>query len=416
MEKTLTETQLYTLLESMRLINSTLDLDQLLSIIMKEITENLNAERGTLYIVDHGKNEIWSKIAQGDKKLVIRQAIGKGLSGHVAKTGKSLNIRDAYSDARFNPEFDKKSGFRTCSVLCIPVFDMNHRIIAILQILNKKNGFFTQEDQVFTSVFADYISLAIQNAQLYQEALERKRLENEIALAGEIQKMLLPSQSPQLADYDVYSFQQPSRHIGGDYYDFFLNEDNLFFILADVAGKGTPAALLMANLQATIRGQSLLNVSAKKCLEISNKLLYHSTDKRTFVSLFYGILDTHKHTLSYSNAGQNIPILFSIESESFLLTTHGLALGLQENVSYRMEKVNINPGEMLIIYTDGISESMNEKMEEFGEERLLKIVEENKEISASKLIYKIIGAANEHSGNTSQSDDMTLVVVKRKFE
>ena len=140
MEFQLTESQLYTLLNSMRLINSTLDLDELLAIIMNEVTENLEADRSTLYLVDEDKNEIWSKIAQGDNKLIIRQAIGKGISGYVAKSGEILNIEDAYQDQRFNPQVDKKSGYRTKSILCMPVRDKSGKILAVLQALNKNTG------------------------------------------------------------------------------------------------------------------------------------------------------------------------------------------------------------------------------------------------------------------------------------
>ena len=184
MKKLLSQSQLHTLLESTKLINSTLDLDKLLNLIMNEITTNLDADRSTLYIVDDTKREIWSKIAQGDKKLEIRQPIGKGISGYIAETGEVINIENAYQDPRFNPDVDKKSGYHTESILCMPVRDKNKKIIAVLQILNKKKGCFTKEDELFISVFSDYIALAIQNAQLYQEALERKKLEDEMAIAG----------------------------------------------------------------------------------------------------------------------------------------------------------------------------------------------------------------------------------------
>jgi len=256
---------------------------------------------------------------------------------------------------------------------------------------------------------------------IYRDITERKKAEEariksreQARMARDIQINFLPKSNPEIPGYDIAGINIPAMEVGGDYYDFIpLNNNRLAIGVGDVSGKGLPASLVMANLQATIRGQSMLNVSSKECLESSNKLLYHSTDKRIFVSLFYGILDTKNHTLSYSNAGQNIPLLFSLNEKPLPLKTHGLVLGIKEDVSYRMKQVKINPGEMLIIYTDGISESMNYKMEDFGEERLLEIVEKNKMLSASKLVYKIIGAANQHSGNTPQSDDMTLVVVKR---
>ncbi len=419
MEKTLTETQLYTLLESMRLINSTLDLGELLAIIMKEITENLNAERSTLYIVDHSRQEIWSKIAQGDKKLVIRQAIGKGISGYVAKTGKPLNIKDAYTDSRFNPEIDKKSGFRTRSVLSVPVFDMSKRIIAILQILNKKDGFFSQKDQTFTSVFADYISLAIQNAQLYQEALERKRLENEIAVASEIQKMLLPSQLPQLENYEVYAFQQPSRYIGGDYYDFFQNSENLFFILADVAGKGTPAALLMANLQATVHNLLGKCQNNQELIAMINNHLCSVTPVDKYATLVWGDLDLKTDEFRYIIAGHIPPLLFKQKDHSLhvtALTVSNIPVGMLPKVDFQQGSINLAPGELLIIYSDGITEAQNKRDQMFDDTRLINIVKRNINKRLDEIGSKIIHRVKEFARGGVYEDDITLLMVRRKPE
>ena len=285
MKKLLSQSQLHTLLESTKLINSTLDLDKLLNLIMNEITTNLDADRSTLYIVDDTKREIWSKIAQGDKKLEIRQPIGKGISGYIAETGEVINIENAYQDPRFNPDVDKKSGYHTESILCMPVRDKNKKIIAVLQILNKKKGCFTKEDELFISVFSDYIALAIQNAQLYQEALERKKLEDEMAIAGEIQKMLLPDSAPQYKNFGIYSFHRSSRRVGGDYYDFFDRDGHLSFILADVSGKGIPAALLMANLQATTQNALLGQHTNTEIVERINQHLFSITPSDKYATM-----------------------------------------------------------------------------------------------------------------------------------
>jgi len=193
-----------------------------------------------------------------------------------------------------------------------------------------------------------------------------------------------------------------------------MDDYSIAICLGDISGKGMPAALLMSNLQATVRGQAFLNTSAETCLERSNVLLFRSTDKRTFVSLFYGILDFQKHTLSYANAGHNEPILFSSEEKPVILRTRGLVLGIRENETYIKDEVPINHGDILVIYSDGISEAMNDLMEEFGDEKLKSIVENNSDISAVRLIERITKAAKKHIGNAQQNDDMTLIVVKRK--
>jgi sigma-B regulation protein RsbU (phosphoserine phosphatase) len=417
MKRTLTETQLYTLLESMKLINSTLDLDELLAIIMQEITINLHADRGTLYIVDETSREIWSKIAQGDKKLEIRQAIGKGISGHVAKTGESINIPDAYKDPRFNPAVDKKSGYRTRSILCLPVLDKTGKIIAVLQLLNKKNGRFNKKDQQFASVFADYISLAIQNAQLYQEALERKRLENEIELAGEIQKMLIPASPPRLDNYEIFAYHHPSKFIGGDYFDFFLKPDSLSLIVADVSGKGIPAAMLMANLQATVHNLLSKTQSNKEIVSIINKHLYSVTTPDKYATLVWGDLRLTDHSLRYITAGHVPPLLFSKNGKSIQaseLPQASIPVGMMPEFDFEEGMVQLHANDLLLVCSDGITEAQNKTEEMFESSRLKTIVQKNYLQPLDVIGNKIIQQVKDFSRNGSYEDDISLVMLRRK--
>ncbi|NIT61600.1 MAG: SpoIIE family protein phosphatase, partial [Aliifodinibius sp.] len=226
---------------------------------------------------------------------------------------------------------------------------------------------------------------------------------------------LLPKSNPDIARFDIAGLSIPAENVGGDYYDFIqLDKQRLAIGLGDVSGKGMAAALVMSNLQATIRAQTLFNMDVNECLERANKLLFHSTDSKTFASLFYGILDTQENALTYANAGQNIPFIFSQNKNATLLKTHGLALGMQEDVNYRKDKIFLNPGEKLLIYSDGITEAMNEQMIEFGEKRLLKIVQQYEGNSASELVDKIIAAVNFHVGKASQNDDRTIIFLIRK--
>jgi PAS domain S-box-containing protein len=257
---------------------------------------------------------------------------------------------------------------------------------------------------------------------IYRDITERKKAEEarirsqeEARMARDIQINLLPKSNPKIRNYDIAGLSIPAENVGGDYYDFIqLDKHRLAVGLGDVSGKGIAASLVMSNLQATIRSQTLDDMDVNECLERANKLLFNSTDARTFVSLFYGILDTQKNTLSYANAGQNIPLLFSRDTKAVLLQTHGLALGIQEDVSYRKDEISLNPGERLLIYSDGITEAMNEKMIEFGEKRLIEIVHQCEHDSASQLVEKIIEVVNLHAGEAAQNDDRTIIVLSRK--
>jgi len=254
--------------------------------------------------------------------------------------------------------------------------------------------------------------LAELNRQLGSKVEEQMA---QLELASRIQKDLLPKDMPEIEGYEIVGRNLPAKTVGGDYFDFIsLDESRIAICLGDVCGKGLPASLLMANLQATVRGQACFSADARQCLERSNKLLYDSTDMKTFVSLFYGILDIAKHSLRYANAGQNWPLIFSPGKPSVALQTSGLVLGAMEKVSYEEEEVIINPGDLLVIYSDGICEAMDEKYEEFGDQRLQEIVTLYKDASAREVVERILSAVELFTRGAEQSDDMTLVVVKRR--
>jgi PAS domain S-box-containing protein len=257
---------------------------------------------------------------------------------------------------------------------------------------------------------------------IYRDITERKKAEEarirsreEARMAREIQINLLPDSNPEIPGFDIYGVSIPAENVGGDYYDFIHLENHQLAIgLGDVSGKGLAAALVMSNLQATIRGQAMLRIKADECLQRANKLLFDSTDSKTFVSLFYGILDTKNHVISYANAGQNTPLLFSTKNIPIPLKKHGLALGIQHETNYELEKISLDPGDRLLIFSDGITEAMNKRLEEFGEKRLQQVVQEFKGRSAKILVHQIIEAINLHVNDAPQNDDRTLIVLIRK--
>ncbi len=257
---------------------------------------------------------------------------------------------------------------------------------------------------------------------IYRDITERKkagearlRASEEARMARHIQMNLLPKSNPDVAGYEIAGKNIPALNVGGDYFDFiWLDEHRLAIAIGDVSGNGLAASLVMANLQATIRSQALIGVDPKECLERANKLLFRSTDARTFVSLFYGTLDVQNHTLCYASAGQDMPILFSAGARPVTLQTRGIVLGVKEDASYEKGEISLSPDDRLLIYTDGICEAMNERMEEFGEERLSEIVQRNDQAPVAELVETILAAVNDHVGNAAGSDDMTLILLRRK--
>jgi sigma-B regulation protein RsbU (phosphoserine phosphatase) len=240
-------------------------------------------------------------------------------------------------------------------------------------------------------------------------------MQEEMRLAHKIQAALLPHEPPDVPGYDVSGKSISATAGGGDYYDFLkAGEDRWILCLGDVAGKGMPAALLMANVQATLRSQILRGLSPADCLEQSNSLVLKSTDPDRFATAFFGALDVREHILCYSNAGHNPPMLFRPGTEPVSLEAGGTILGCFEGSCYDEDRVGFRAGDVLVIYSDGISEAANEAGEQFGEARICDTAMAHIEDSTEDLLIKLTEAAGAHAGTATPADDMTVMVVKRK--
>jgi sigma-B regulation protein RsbU (phosphoserine phosphatase) len=402
------------LLEATKVVNSTLDLDKLLRVILETALRIVDGDRGTVYLVDEGRNELWSKVLQGSERVKIRLAMGKGIAGYVGATGDTLNIPDAYLDPRFNPAVDRKTGYKTKTILCMPMKDKDEKIIGVFQLLNKRHGLFTGEDEHFIAALSVHAAIAIENARLYEQERQKAALEKELIAAREVQMSLLPKTLPAAEGYQFAAASLPAKEVAGDLYDFMnMESGRIALLLGDVSGKGLPAALLMANLQGTLRDQTFLNFSPRDCLSNSNTLLHHNTSPEKFVTLFYAILDTARHDVRYANAGQDHPFLIRPDGSADRLKEGGIPLGVLSQFPYGEASIRFEPGSVLVICSDGISEAVNRKEEQFGEERLGAFLREHRHQSAEELLNGVLSAVKQHIGNTPQFDDITIVVVKR---
>ena len=239
-------------------------------------------------------------------------------------------------------------------------------------------------------------------------------LREEMRMAKEIQLNLLPKSIPQVDGYQIAAVNLPARDVGGDYYDFIkLDDDRLVFCLGDITGKGMPAAMLMANLQAALRSQTIVQSDCSKCLSIVNKLLFQNTQSDRFATLFMGVLDSKRNVIEYCNGGHDEPLHFIKGNQPKGLEATGLLLGCFENTEYSNGEVELQPGELIVIYSDGITESMNDNEEEFGLERMVQIIHDNQKSSADKIMEEVLFNVKSHSKGVPQSDDVTLMIIKR---
>lgn len=408
--------RLESLIDASKHLNTTFDLEQLLSIILHLATKNLNAERGTIYLIDEKTKELWSKVLKGGRGLVeIRLPIGTGISGTVAETGETINLKDASKDKRFYSGFDKRSGFRTKTMLCMPMKNRHGRIVGVFQIINKKRGSFDKEDELFLKAFSEHATLAIENARLYQTSMESERVQKELQIAGEIQQRLLPKEIMPIPHYEIAAAAQPCTSVGGDFYDIISLGNNRFaFVMADVTGKGVPAALLVSTLHASLRAYIQSDTDLSDLTAKLNNLVFENSPTERFITFFIMILDCSEHTITYVNAGHNFPYLLRPQSEDIIeLEASGLPLGMLGNMSYESKQINLGRDDVLALYTDGVTEAMDKSKQQYSEERLKRALKNSLVAPARQIKDDILEDVRAFIGQEPPSDDLTLLVLKQ---
>ncbi|HXW13299.1 MAG TPA: SpoIIE family protein phosphatase [Terriglobia bacterium] len=405
--------RLQAMVEASKVFNSTLDLSELLGKILDVAKTLTKAERGTLFLVDEKADEIWSLIAQGMEKQEIRLPRGRGIAGHVALTGEIVNIPDAYADNRFDPEVDKRTGFRTRNILTLPIRNKAGKIIATLQLLNKAAGSFTDDDTDVLLTLSGQMAMSLENAQLHHDLLEKERLEREMAMARGIQRSLLPETSPVIPGFDIAVLNEPCFEVGGDYYDFLsLGPSTLLVVIADVEGKGISSAMVMSNLQATLRALVLHLHSLNDIAEAVNKMILHDTRGEKYMTMFMGLIDTRRKAIHYINCGHVPPVIVRPGSEPLQLTEGGMVIGLFENIEFERGHVKFQTGDILLLCTDGITEAMDAQSEEFGSDRLVASVNQVTDKKAKEIVLKVCDDVTVYSKGGTHMDDKVMLAIK----
>lgn len=299
--------------------------------------------------------------------------------------------------------------------LIVPMLfqDQTKGIILLSNRIN--NELYSETDIEFISSLANTATLSMENARLFKETLEKQRLEEEINIAHEIQQQLLPKSLPAISNYDIFGITKPSKQVGGDYYEIMkIKEDQFLFAIADVSGKSLPASLLMANLQAIIRVLAPSDESLTDKTSKINDIVYENTDSSKFITLFWGMLDAVNHCFTYVNAGHNYPILLHQNETIELLEKGGIILGVAPSlVPYECSTISFKEKDILLFYTDGVTESLDKNGTEFGEEKLTEILKSNSHLKAKEIVELIFTKIEEHSAGTQQYDDITMIIIKR---
>ena len=392
-------------------------LNETLEQVVSLVFEAVPADRCMVMMRDEKSPELKVAVARLRDRVgeVGEIRISRSVIDEVVTNGKSVLTSDAQADPRFAGGTVMLQGVR--SVLAVPL-GVGANVFGIIYADSPlADGRFTEDHLKVLTTLASVAAIRVENARLTEEQMERERLEREQQVAREIQQRFLPASSPVVNGYELQGISFPCYEIGGDYYDFIHRENGkLIVALGDVSGKGTAAALLMSSLHAAVHAQADIHDSLAKTIGAVNRYLVESIPANRFVTLFYAELDPKNGALSFLNAGHNPPLIVHAGGTMEQLASGGLPLGIMPNADFREGRTQLHPGDVLVIYSDGVSEAVNPGGEEFGPTRLYEVVARNLDASAGGIRDRIESALTKFCQGTPAADDITLVICKRLAE
>ncbi len=390
-------------------------LNETLEQIVTLVFEAVPADRCVIMMRDEGSEELRVAVARLRDRVgeVGEIRVSRNVLDEVVIRGKSVLTSDAQHDPRFASGTMVLQGVR--AVLAVPL-GVSEKVFGIIYADSPiSEGRFTEDHLKVLTTLASVAAIRVENARLVEARLERERLERELALASEIQQRFQPTSPPHIGGYELQGISFPCYEIGGDYYDFIEREDGrLVIALGDVSGKGTAAALLMSSLHAAIHAQSASHDSLVATISAVNRYLADNIPANRFVTLFYAELDPDSGSLAFLNAGHNPPLILHAAGTVEQLASGGLPLGIKRDAEYREGRTQLQPGDVLVIYSDGVTEAQSPAGEEFGPTRLYEVVSRNVEASAAGIRDRIESSLTKFAQGTSAADDITLVIVKRQ--
>jgi len=392
-------------------------------LIVEGATRILDAQGGALYVSDRtGAKLTPAFISKGCPPLerflrLHTVAPDEGLIGRVWQTGQSVYLSE-FSDA---PELAKlrSSAFGTRSVMAAALRYGNQDLGA-LALANGPMGVpFSQGDFVVFKSLAEQSAFALYNAIIYSMANEKKRLDHDLEIARDIQRILLPSEAPAIDGFQISGINVPARQVSGDYFDYIrVDDERLGVAIADVSGKGVPASLIMAICRSVLRAEAARNPSPADVLRRVNRQLYPDIKEDMFISMAYLILDHHRDSITLARAGHDAPLLYKQQSQTVTpVKSPGMVVGIDSgNVFDRLTvdfAISLERDDCLVLYTDGVTETLNAEGDEFGLDRVIQTVRARANDGAQAIVKKIIQDVRDFTGSLPQNDDITLIAIRK---
>src|SRR5437667_6163858 len=408
------------LLDITKRISRSLDVAEVLNLVMDTLDSLIPFDAAGIYILRSAKKVseldpddacvFRTEAVRGydlDELTELQLKMGEGIIGHVALHAEPVISPDVRNDPRYINARDK-----TRSEMVGPIIS-NDEVIGVFDLESDELNAYSEDDLEVLMMLASQVAIIKEKVMLHEQLVEKKRLEGQLEVARQVQLELLPPSDPKLPGYDISAYNFPTEEVSGDYYDWVrIHEDQIGLVIADVAGKGVPAALLMAFLRASLRAATHIGYAPKISMSKVNYLLWESIERNQFVTAFYGILDATNRTLAYSNAGHNPPLLIDADGKARFEERGGVPLGMFRDSRYYEYYATIEPGQMLVLYTDGVTEAMNPSGEEYGGQRLVAAALRGRPLSDPQLLAFIHRDVIDWTGGRGAHDDVTFFIVK----
>ena len=385
-----------------RAVLSVLDLDNIINIILDAYFVLTGAKRISLYL--------WEAEGLINKKTKGECNFKENLlfSEEEIKEFTKKDYQEMYE------KLSKKFILADNEVIVISPLVVKEKQLGVIYVIEDKTKLIDLDEETISALVIQ-VSIAINNAQIYSELIVKERMSNELDVASRIQKKILPADVDEIFGLEIAQYFEPAKEIGGDYYDYTILDDNVFSItIADVSGKGVPAAFLMALGRSVLKTLTLTgDFAPNENLNELNKIIYSDITEDMFITMMHSKYNKENKTLYYSNAGHNPLVVYRASTDSIELhTVKGVAIGFLEEYKYRQGEIQLNKGDIVIFYTDGITEAENSNKEMFGLERLKEVIYNNKNKSPKELRKVILESINRFRKDYEQTDDLTFVILK----
>ena len=411
---TVNENTIDTLIEAVRKVSDSLDLDQVLDAVFDSLKELIDYSAGVVCVVDAKSGAVQELKARGYADGGLDEGIltsGSGIIGWVMKHGREQIVNDVKSDSRYI-----KARPETRSEIAAPIIRADGEVIGVINLEADWINGYDQHHLELLKMFASLTASAIDHTLLYRRMMNQRRLESELELARQVVESQLPRAFPLIEGFDIYGTTIPVREVGGDYFDFIDSISyRLGILVADVSGKGLAAALIMVTFRAYLLATIINELSMRVVMARVNRLIHQTTEGDRFITTFYGLIDPENKRLLYINAGHNPPLLLRADGTSTLLDQSGLPLGVFADSRYSESVVDFRSGDILVLYTDGVTEARNRRDESFGLQGLAKVVREAANRRAHEICDAVTSAVDAFSEEIGgPEDDLTVSIVKIK--